>query len=113
MNAALVMNALPSYVKTAPELLDLMERCWSGDREATLSVTKALRRLVLMCAGDYEEAPRSRKATVEKMRSYDVTVLQRAAWVASYWNHNEHSGSLHEFGFSGATSSLEGVGGAP
>ena len=107
MNAALVMNALPSYVKTAPELLDLMERCWSGDREATLSAVKALRRLVLMCAGDYAEAPRARKATVEKMRNYDSTVLQRAAWVISYWSHHEHSGSLHEFGFSGATSSVE------
>ena len=107
MNAQLVMNALPSYLKTAPELLDLMERCWSGDREATLSVTLALRRLVLMCAGDYANTTRARKATVEKMRSYDSTVLQRAAWVVAYWNHQEHSGSLHEFGFSGATSSLE------
>ena len=107
MNAALVMDALPSYLQTAPELLDLMEHTWSGDRCSTLSATDALRRLVLLCASHYEDAPRARKATVGKMRNYDVTVLQRAVWVASYWHHCEFAGAMHEFGFAGATSSIE------
>lgn len=110
MNADLVLSVLPSLLKTAPQLLDLMEHTWSGDREATLSTTESLRRLVLMCAGELGERPRARKATIEKMRNFDSSVLQRAAWVNSYWNHCEFAGAMHEFGFSGATSSLESGG---
>jgi len=107
MNAELVLNCMPSYIKTAPELLDLMDSAWSGDREATLGVTAAIRRLVLMCASNYADAPRARKATVEKMRNYDYSVLQRSAWVVSYWNHEEFVGSLVDFGFGGAMCSVE------
>jgi hypothetical protein len=110
MNADLVLSVLPSLLKTAPELLDLMEHTWSGDREGALSVTQALRRLVLMCAGELSERPRARKTTVEKMRNHDSSVLQRAAWVSAYWTHREFSGAMHEFGFAGATSSLESGG---
>jgi hypothetical protein len=109
MNADLVLSVLPSLLKTAPDLLDLMEHTWSGDRAATLSTTKTLRRLVRLCVGELEERPRTRKATLEKMRNYDEGVLQRAAWVSSYWNHCEFAGAMHQFGFSGATSSEEVV----
>lgn len=107
MNAELVLSVLPSLLKTAPELVDLMEYTWSGDRGSTLSSTKALRRLVLLCAGELAERPRARKATVDKMRNYDEDVLKRAAWVTSYWQHCEFVGAMHQFGFAGATCSDE------
>lgn len=107
LNAGLVMSVLPSLLNTAPELLDLMEHTWCGDRERTLLATNALRRLVLLCASELSERPRARKATVEKMRNHDSSVLQRATWVTSYWNHHEFSGAMNEFGFGGATSSFE------
>jgi len=99
LKADMVMDALPSLLKTAPQLVETMELVWSGDRAAAKQVTGALRRLVLLCAGNYEDQPRSRKATVSNMREHDNLTLLRAAWVASYWSQQEFTGDLTDFGF--------------
>jgi hypothetical protein len=99
LKADMVLEAMPSLLRTAPQLVDLMENTWSGDRDAAKEVLPALKRLVLLCAVNYEDQPRARKATVEAMRNHDKASLLRAAWVASYWSMHEFAGSLHDFGF--------------
>lgn len=99
LNADMVMQALPSYLHTAPGLLGLMPRAWSGDREAAKGITDALRRLVLLCAGNYGDQPRARKATVENMRNHDNLTLLRACWTTAYWSKHEFRGDLSDFGF--------------
>ena len=99
LKADMVLDAMPSLLHTAPGMVDLMENSWSGDREAAKLVLPALRRLVLLCAGNYGDTPRARKTTVEAMRNHDTELLLRAAWVASYWSNCEFAGSLQDFGF--------------
>jgi hypothetical protein len=99
LKASMVMDALPSMLKASPGLVDSFASAWSGDRTAIKSVTPVLKRLVLLCAGNYEEEPRARKATVASMREHDHRTLLRAAWVMSYWHLNEMKGDLSDFGF--------------
>lgn len=99
MRADMVFDAMPSLVKTAPDLLARMHKSWSGNRDETKHVTDALRRLVLLCAGAYADQPRARKATAAAMRDHDATTLLRGAWTVSYWNGHEHTGDLTDFGF--------------
>merc|ERR1712086_1240465 len=99
LKASLVMDAMPSYLKTAKDLSQLMNNSWSGDREASKSVLPALRRLVLMCAGSYSDQPRARKKTVEELRNHDKFTLLRGAWVMAYWSRVEFAGNLADFGF--------------
>jgi hypothetical protein len=99
LKADMVLEAMPSLLRTAPHLVELMENTWSGGRDAAKQVTPALKRLVHLCAGNYEDQPRSRKATVASMRNHDKSFLLRAAWVASYWSMHEFTGSLQDFGF--------------
>lgn len=100
LTAAMVFDAMPSYLSTAPELVDLVTQAWSGDRARVKEMTPAFRRLLLLCAGNYEDQPRARKATVAKMREYDAEALLRASWTVSYWNQCEFTGALRDFGFS-------------
>lgn len=100
LNAALVMEAIPGYLKTAPELLDLMHNSWSGDRLSTQQLAPALRRLLLLCATNYGEMPRARKASVTSMREHAHEDLLRASWVIAYWNQCEFTDNLRDFGFS-------------
>tara|TARA_Y100000768_G_scaffold255360_1_gene194070 strand:- start:9816 stop:11237 length:1422 start_codon:yes stop_codon:yes gene_type:complete len=103
LNAKLIFDALPSFVKTAPKHLALMEHAWSGNREDIKAMVPALKRLVLLCAGNYSDQPRSRKATAQSLRDVGegnaLTPLLRAAWVTSYWSNNEQRGDLSDFGF--------------
>ena len=99
LKASMVMDALPSMIKASPKLVDSFCSAWSGDRTEIKSVTPVLKRLVLLCAGNYEEEPRARKATVASMREHDQRTLLRAAWTMSYWSLNEMSGNLSDFGF--------------
>ena len=99
LKADMVMDALPSLLKQAPQLVESMAVAWSGNRDATKQVTAALRRLVMLCAGNYESQARSRKATVASMREHDEQTLLKASWVASYWSQQEFTGDLTDFGF--------------
>ena len=96
---SMVMDALPAMLKASPQLVRGFAAAWSGDRNAVKLVTPALRRLVQLCAGNYENEPRARKATVESMRNHDELTLLRAAWVSSYWHQHEFRGDLSDFGF--------------
>ena len=99
LRADMVMDALPGYLTSARELTPLMANAWSGDREAAKAIEPALRRLVMLCAGNYADQPRARKATAESMRQHDRLALLRAAWVTSYWSNVEYRGDLSDFGF--------------
>ena len=99
LRADMVMDALPGYLNTAKELTPLMANSWSGDRDAAKNIEPALRRLVMLCAGNYADQPRSRKATAENMRQHDRLALLRAAWVTAYWSNVEFCGDLSDFGF--------------
>ena len=109
LNANMIFDAVPSFVKTAPACLALMENAWGGSREDVMAIVPALKRLVLLCAGNYSDQPRSRKATVQYLREVGQGIvtepLLRAAWVASYWSNNEQKGNLSDFGFCTLTSS--------
>lgn len=100
LNASLVMEAIPGFLKTAPELLQLMHNSWSGERTATQQLTPALRRLLLLCATNYSEKPRARKASIASMREHANELLLRAAWTVAYWNCHEFTDNLRDFGFS-------------
>ena len=99
LKASMVMETLPSMLKASPELVHRFSSAWSDDRDAVKQVTPVLRRLVLLCAGNYADQPRARKATVETMRNHDELTLKRAAWVMSYWSMHEFAGDLSDFGF--------------
>lgn len=99
LKASMVMDSLPSMIQASPQLVRGFAAAWSGDRDAVKLVTPVLRRLVQLCAGNYEAQPRSRKATVESMRTHDELTLLRAAWVSSYWHQHEFRGDLGDFGF--------------
>ena len=106
LRADMVMNAIPSFVKTAPDHLALMAHAWDGDRESVKGLVPALKRLVLLCAGNYGDQPRAKKATAEALRDVgfgrEINPLLRGAWVAAYWSNNEQRGNLAEFGFTPA-----------
>lgn len=105
LNAAMVFDALPGYIKTAAPLVALMAKTWSGERRCVAQVRPALRRLVMLCASNYEDKPRARKASVAGMRDHSDDQLLRAAWTAAYWNQREIQGDLSEFGFAACLSS--------
>ena len=107
MNAAMVFDAMPGLVKTAPDLLKLMHKCWSSDRAITQQLTPALHRLLLLCASNYAEQPRARKASVKSIREHEHEALLRAAWTVAYWNQCEHAGNLSDFGFSACLASID------
>ena len=115
LNARMVFEAVPSYLKTAKDLLALMPDSWSHDRNRVRLVLPALRRLLLLCASNYAEEHRARKASVTSMREHTHDQLLRAAWTAAYWNQHEITGALDEFGFtacclsSGVASSADAV----
>jgi hypothetical protein len=103
LQARLVIDAMPGILKTAPHLLALMSKSWSGDADEVKRVTPALRRLVHLCAANYGDERRSRQTSVTNMRDHSEDQLLRAAWVLSYWSGNEITVNLHEFGFSCVT----------
>lgn len=109
LNARLVFEAVPAMIKASPQLVDLMQHSWGDSRDGAKLVQPALRRLLLLCASNYSEQKRARKATVESLRNHQTDVLLRAAFVTAYWQGVEHTGSLDDFGFSGPASSADAV----
>jgi hypothetical protein len=104
LKASMIMETLPSMLQASPTLVAGFARVWSGDREAVKLVTPALRRLVRLCAENYAEQPRARKATVAKLKEVDESVLLRGAWTGAYWSMNEIAGDLADFGFTASSS---------
>lgn len=105
LRADIVMDVLKSMINQSPALVLLMQAAWEGGRQDVAAMVPALRRLVLLCEGDYKERPRARKACVEAMQEVvynDPAPLLRAAWLCSYWCGAEITGDLHEFGFARA-----------
>lgn len=100
LSARLVFDAVPAMIKASPQLVELMRHSWGDSRDGAKLVQPALRRLLLLCASNYGEQKRARKATVDGLRNHDTDVLLRASWVAAYWQGVEHTGSLDDFGFS-------------
>ena len=96
----MVFEAVPAMLATCPRLIELMQHSWNDSRQGAKLVQPALRRLLLLCAGNYAEQKRARKATIEGLRNYESDVLLRACWVCAYWQGVEHTGSLDDFGFS-------------
>jgi hypothetical protein len=104
LKASMVMETLPSMLQASPSLVAGIARVWSGDREAVKLVTPTLRRLVRLCAENYADQPRARKATVAKLKEVDESVLLRAAWTGAYWSMQEIAGDLADFGFTASSS---------
>jgi hypothetical protein len=104
LRADLVTDAMPALLRTAPRLLALMRYAWCGERRDVAKMVPALKRLVYLCAENYADTPRARKAAVASMKEVgwggQNEPLLRAAWLAAYWSGCEIKGDLCEFGFS-------------
>lgn len=109
LHARMVFEAVPAMLATCPRLVELMQHSWGDSREGAKLVQPALRRLLLLCAGNYAETKRARKKTIEGLRNYEPDVLLRACWTVAYWCGEEHTGSLEDFGFSEPASSADAV----
>lgn len=99
LNSRLVNESMPGFLATAGHLCPLAQGAWSNERSAAMAMVPAIRRLVALCAGNYSDQPRARKASIEKMLNCDKNTLLRAAWVVAYWSDKEHVDDLLEFGF--------------
>lgn len=93
-----VFAAVPRLLGGAQRTVDSIQDLWSGDTAQTKSVVLVLRNLVDLCADSVENTPRSRKTTVQQMRSSEQALLMRAVWVLAYWNEHEFE-NVAEFGF--------------
>lgn len=102
LTARMVFDAVPGMLKASPDLVELMKNCYGEDRDDAKKVQPALRRLLLICAGNMEQKKGTRKASIASVRNHETDVLLRAAFVTSYWCGVEHRGSLVDFGFSAA-----------
>lgn len=105
LSARMVFDAIPAMIKASPDLVALMAHSFEEGRDGAKKPQLALRRLMLICAGNLAEKKGSRKAYVEGMRNDSADTVLRACWVCAYWTGVEYHGSLTDFGFPGAESS--------
>lgn len=95
MRADHVMQNIRPLITECPHLIAPFANVADGSDECVIkAVTPALKRMVYMCAGDVK-----RKNQAEEMRRVAPELLARAAWICSYWVHNEQK-NTRAFGFS-------------
>jgi hypothetical protein len=106
MRADLVLECLPSLIRELGQL-DVVDSALNGNLEHIQSLEDVLYKLIKLCAYNYSERPRARKATVASLQSVGPVPLKRSVWCLSYWNRHEIS-DTHAWGFGPANPILFG-----